>query len=264
MIAKVVVAALLTIVANSSAQAAERILALSPHSCELLGAIGAEQEVVGVSEYCDFPTTLADRPVVANHSRLFSEAALKLKPTLATVSNPALKMLPVLEKHGVQLLVTHPKTVEEIFDDLLRLGEATGHSAQAQQLVGSLRKQLEAIKKSTKQRRRIFFEVWSNPLMTEAGRSFITEALKAAGGDNIFAGERQETMRLSIEAVVRAKPEVIIIPEGSSDIESRRKFWKKWLPEAAIITINPDLISRPGPRIIKGIALLQQKLGSMP
>ncbi len=248
----------------NAAQASERILALSPHSCELLAAVGAEPQIVGVSEHCDFPVSLANRPIVANHTRLFSEAALRLEPTLVVASNSALKMLPTLEAQGVQLLVTHPETLENIFDDLLRLGRATGHSTQAQQLVQSLRTQLAAIKENTKQRRRVFFEVWSNPLMTEAGESFITEVLKAAGGDNIFANEKQETIRLSVEAVVRARPEVIIIPKRGPDIESRRSFWKKWLPEVAIIAINPDLISRPGPRIVEGITLLQQQLSSIP
>jgi len=95
--------------------------------------------------------------------------------------------------------------------------------------------------------------------MTEAGQSFVTEVLDAAGGDNVFAGNDIETMRLNVEAVIRAEPEVIVIPSRNGKINDRIVFWKRWLPDVRVIAVNPDLISRPGPRIIDGIATLQRQ-----
>ncbi|GAV19617.1 iron complex transport system substrate-binding protein [Mariprofundus micogutta] len=255
---------LLTCLSVGSAWAGERILALSPHACEMLYAIGAGDEVVGVSEYCDFPDAVKNRPVIANYSRLYHEAALRLKPTLLIASNASLKGLETARQHGALIVVTHPENLQDIFDDLHRLGEQTGHASQATLLVGQLQTRLAEIKAKTDTRHRVFFEVWSDPLMTEAGNSFITQVLDAAGGDNVFSGNNVETMRVNIEAVIRAKPAVIIIPNRSGNIESRKAFWKQWLPTAYVIAINPDLISRPSPRIVEGIAQLQQQLDQIP
>jgi len=246
------------------AWAEERILALSPHACELLYAMGAGVEVVGVSAYCDYPEAVKSIPVIANYSRLFSEASLRLKPTLVIASNPTLKGLQKLEQHGVRVIVTHPESLQDIFDDLIRLGKQTGHEQQANKLLAQMQERLAAVQTQTTKRARVFFEVWSDPLMTEAGGSFITQVLSAAGGDNVFAENHAETMRLNVESVVRANPEVIIIPSRSGKIESRKIFWRQWLPDARVIAINPDLVSRPGPRIVDGIVQLQQQLSQTP
>ncbi len=257
---KVLVSLLLLYWTISTAWAEERILALSPHACEILYAIGAADEVVGVSQYCDYPASFGQKPEVANHSRLFSEAALRLRPNLIVASNAALKGLEILKHHGSRIMVTHPETLDDIIRDIERAGKFTGHEDQAAAVSRKMREKLDTIRRNTQQRKRVFFEVWSDPLMTEAGKSFITHVLDAAGGDNVFAGHDVESMRLNVESVVRASPEVIIVPSKSGDISSRQAFWQHWLPKARVISINPDLISRPGPRIVDGIAALQQQL----
>jgi len=251
---------LLVSFSTASAWAEERILALSPHACEFLYAIDAGVDVVGISAYCDYPEAVKNKPVIANHSRLFSEASLRLNPTLIVASNSTLKGLQKLKQHGARVMVTHPENLQDIFDDLIRLGKQTGHEQQAIKLAGRMQKRLEAVQNRTTKRLRVFFEVWSDPLMTEAGGSFITQVLSAAGGDNVFAVNHAETMRLNVESVVRANPEVIIIPSRSGNIEARKIFWKQWFPTARVIAINPDLVSRPGPRIVDGIVQLQLQL----
>jgi len=250
---------LLALFGFTSTCAAERILALSPHICEILHAIGAADEVVGISEYCDYPDSFKKKPVIANYSRLFVEAAMRLKPTMIVAPNSALKGLSQVEKQGSQIIITHPETLNDIFEDTEHIGELTGHAKQSRHLVQSLKQRLKKIQSRVGSRKRVFFEVWSNPLMTEAGHSFITEVLAAAGGNNVFAGNDVETMRLNVEAVVRAAPEVIVIPSRSGKINGRVLFWKQWLPNVRVIAINPDLVSRPGPRIVDGIAALQQQ-----
>jgi ABC-type Fe3+-hydroxamate transport system substrate-binding protein len=246
----------------STVWAEERILALSPHACEILYAIGAADEVVGVSQYCDYPASFGQKPEVANYSRLFAEAALRLRPSLIVASNSALKGLEKLKHSGSRIMVTHPETLNDIIRDIQRVGKFTGHEHQAIVISRKMEEKLDVIRRNTQQRKRVFFEVWSDPLMTEAGKSFITHVLDAAGGDNVFAGNDVESMRVNVESVVRAAPEVIIIPSKSRDISAREEFWKHWLPQARVIAVNPDLISRPGPRIVDGISQLQQLLSS--
>ena len=242
----------------SAASAGERILAISPHVCEMLAAVGASAEIVGISDYCDYPAALADHPVVANHSRLFAEAALRLQPTLAVVHNGALPGLEALRAQGCRVIVSHPRRLADIFADIERLGELTGHGMEAEGVVRELRERLAAIQ-ANDHRPRVFFEVWSDPLMGEGGKSFVNEVLKAAGGDNVFAGTEVESMRLGVEAVVRANPEIIIVPAYNGDIDERRAFWRDWLPTARVVSVHPDIVNRPGPRIVEGIAELNRR-----
>jgi len=255
--------ALLLIGSASLALAQERILALSPHACEMLSAIGAGDEVVGVSQYCNYPASLKDTPVIANYSRLFSEAAIRLQPSMIITSNAGLNGLQDFNQAGVRIVLTHPQSLDDIFSDLLRLGALTGHEQQADLLVEHMRTSLQHTRSRIRKRQRVFFEVWSDPLMTEAGRSFITQVLAAAGGDNVFADQDVESMRVNVESVVRADPEIIIIPSHSGNIEARRLYWQKWLPDVRVIVVNPDLISRPSPRVVAGITNLQKQLDAM-
>lgn len=238
---------------------AGRILALSPVACEMVSALGAVDEIVGISEYCDFPPKLKGLPFVSNHAQVFVESAMRLHPDVVIASSPVLKGLEKLKGVGVRVFVTHPRSLDEISNDLVRLGLFLGRPEKGRKASQAMRQALDVIRARVTQRQRVFFEVWSDPLMTEGGKSYITEVLKVAGGDNVFASVDRETLKVSIEAVIRAAPDFIIIP-GSGD-DNRKAFWQRWLPKARIIRIDADLISRPGPRIVQGIRHLQQALG---
>ncbi len=244
----------------AQANATERILALSPAACEILFAIGAGSEVVGVSDYCDFPESAKHLRHVANARQVFVEAALRLKPTLIVASNTHLKGMKSLKDDGIRILFTHPRHISDIFSDMRRLGVATGHKRKAEVLAQTLERELHAMTLHRARRIPVFFEVWSDSLMTQGGKSFITEVIEAAGGSNVFVDVELESMRINVEAVLRAKPEVIVIPSKSGDIHSRRAFWHKWLSSTRVISVNPDLISRPGPRLVYGVKALQRKL----
>ena len=246
------------------AQAAERILALSPAACEMLFAIGAGSEVIGASDYCDFPEPAKHLPHVANARQIFVEPTLRLKPTLIVASNTHLKGIKSLQDDGIRILFTHPRHISDVFSDMRRLGVATGHKRKAENLTQTLECELHTMTSHQGRRIPVFFEVWSDPLMSQGGKSFVTEVIEAAGGRNVFGGVELESMRINVEAVLRAKPEVIVIPSKSGDIHSRRTFWHTWLKGVRVISINPDLISRPGPRLVHGVKELQRKLLAVP
>lgn len=240
--------------------AGERILALSPNACEMLFAIGAGKDVVGVGEYCDYPEAAGRLPRVANARRIFVEAALRMHPTLIVTADRHIKGLKMLEGRGFRIIVTHPYHFSDIFADLRRLGTVTGHTEKAEDVTGKLEQHFLAVRSKSLHPAPVFFEVWSDPLMTQGKRSFITEVIEAAGGRNIFADTPLETVRVNIEAVLRARPEVIVIPSASGNTSARRKFWRKWLKNVRVIAINPDLISRPGPRLVDGVEVLKKLL----
>jgi len=259
-IKRLVIIALFLFLFAIQAHAAERILALSPAVCEMLFAIGAGADVVGVADYCNFPKAVRKLPHIANARRVFVEPALRMNPTLIVTADRHINGLKMLEGRGFRIIVTHPHSFSDIFSDMRRLGMVTGHAKQADAVTGKLEQHFLAVQSKSLHPVPLFFEAWSDPLMTQGKKSFITEVVEAAGGRNIFAGTPLETVRVNIEAVLRARPKVIVIPSASGDISARRRFWRKWLRNVRVIAINPDLISRPGPRLVDGVKVLKKML----
>lgn len=242
-----------------------RVLALTPAACEMLFAIGAGPQVVGASEHCDYPPAVRHLPRIADYRRLFVEPALRLKPTLAVSGQADLPGLSVLRKEGVRVMLVHPASVAGVLAAMLSLGRATGHGSRAGTVVARLRRRLARLAASISgPPLPVFYEDWPQPLLTEGGSSFITDALQRIGARNVFAGMPMETLRTSVEAVVRARPRAIIVPVVSEKrLAARRAFWRRWLPDVPVIEVDADLMQRPGPRLIDGMAALQGCLTSV-
>ncbi|MDQ6996519.1 MAG: cobalamin-binding protein [Mariprofundus sp.] len=252
---------LLLLCSTSSAWASERILALSPHACEMLYAIGAGDEIVGAVDYCDYPEAATHLPRIGSYTGINLEAALRLKPTLAVISGTS-NQQNQMQALGIRVFRSAPQSVLEVLADIRRLGALSGHAEQAQALAANMQQRLDKLsKRRGNQPIKVFYEVWHDPLQTVGGTGFINDILKRAGLKNVFASIRLETPRINIESVLSADPDVIIIPSEHRDVAARKRFWKQWLGDGIrFIVVNPDLMHRPGPRIIDGIEALQKAL----
>jgi len=245
-----------------SAAPLERILALTPHACEMLYAIGAAQQIIGAVSYCDYPAEAKALPRVGSYQGVNVEAALRLKPDAAIVLSRSVKGVVQLEQMGVKIIISNPINFEAVFQDMLMLGELTGHKVEAESLVQEQRLRLKKVSHRSVAPTRVFYEVWHDPIITAGGPSFITALIAAAGGNNIFADVDLETPHVNVESVIRASPDIIIVPLEKRNIKERQIFWQYWLGEGKVhfAAINPDLLHRPGPRLIEGLELLQQAL----
>ncbi len=242
-------------------QAADRVLALAPHVCEMLYAIDAGAAVAGVVDYCDFPAAVQRKPHVGNYRRINVEAALRLHPQVAVVLSRQIPGVTRLEHMGVRIVTSDPRSFEEIFHDLLMLGELTNHRRQAEALVQQQRMRLQQIRQQAADNVRVFYELWPDPLMTAGGKSFIHSLIELGGGHNVFGDIALESPHVNVEAVLRAEPELIIIPLERRRLTDRKRFWQHWLgPSVRFAAIDPDLLHRPGPRLIEGLEQLQQAL----
>jgi len=117
--------------------AAERILALSPHVCEMLYAIGAGDEVVGAVDYCDYPEAATRLPRVGSYTGINLEAALMLKPTMAIISGTSHQQAQ-LHQLGIRVVRSAPQSVDDVLADIRRLGRITGHAKQAKALADKM------------------------------------------------------------------------------------------------------------------------------
>ena len=244
----------------SPAFATERVLALAPHVCEMLYAMGASKDVVGAVSYCDYPKAAQNLPRVGAYNRINVEAAIALKPTMAIVLDLQTPGIKQLQDFGVKIIQSNPLTVKQVLEDIRRLGRLTNHKQQASKLADDLQHRLEKLQKNPT-KASVFYEIWADPLLTAGKHTFINDVLKRMGLHNVFGHIELEAPRVNIESVIAAKPDIIIVPSEKRNVQARTLFWQKWLgKEIRVISVNPDIIHRPGPRLLDGMEYLQGEL----
>ena len=248
---------------------ARRIVALAPHIAESLFAAGAGDKLVGTVDYSDYPPEAKKVPRVGGYSRVDLEAVAALKPdlVLAWESGNNMPQISKLKALGLTVYVSQPNKMENVADQLERLGQLAGSEAVARPAAERFRQRLEALRKANagKPKVRTFYQIWKTPLMTVGGPQIISDAITLCGGENVFA--RLETMAptVSVEAVIAANPEAIVA-SGMNDARPEwLDDWKRWPSVAAVARDNlffvpPELLQRHTPRLLDGAEQLCKHL----
>ena len=242
-------------------QPPQRIISLTPHLTELLFAVGAGSQVVGVDSASDFPADAKTLPRVGDFSRINFERVLALKPDLVIVwlggNRPA--DIHGLKKMGVPVLQTQATRLEDVARLLRLIGQASGHAALGNAAAQKFSEQLAALEVPTRRHPRIkvFYQVWDRPLMTVGGTHWINDALSLCGARNVFADLRGQSPVVSREAVLQRAPALIV--GGGNDVPDMRRTWQSFasLPAVknnAFVSVDADLLHRPTPRLIEGVA----------
>jgi iron complex transport system substrate-binding protein len=241
--------------------AARRIVTLAPHATEILYAAGAGERLVGTVEFSDYPPAAKKVPRVGSYERLDLEAISALKPDLVIAwetGNPA-GQVEKLKALGLTVYASQPNRMEDIAAQLERFGQLAGSEAAAGVAARQFRQRLENLRRGNAQKPpvRVFYQIWTAPLMTVGGPQIISDAIRLCGGENVFGHLSQMSPTVSVEAVLEANPEAIVAtgmgdarPEWLSD-------WNKWARMTAVkrgnlFHINPDILQRHTPRILDG------------
>lgn len=247
-----------------------RIVSLAPSVTEMLFAIGAGEQIVGVTSFCDYPAEAQAKPKVGG-SFPNLEVVLSLKPTLVLAPRDFIRpdMVAKLDQLKITLFILDANTLEDVFRHIQTIGRIVGRSEKADAVTAGLRRRVAEVKTrtTTASRPRVFYVLNSDPLMSAGPGSFIHQLIELAGGTNVAAGSPVSYPRLSLEEVVRQDPEVILFPvgteEGIPDQEQQR--WLRWPTLSAVkqnrfVRIPSVLLDRPGPRVVEGLELLARQL----
>ena len=243
---------------------AQRIVSLAPHATEMLFAAGAGGAIVGVVAHSDWPAAARALPRVGDAAALDLERIASLRPDLVVAwPYTAPTQLAALRAQKVAVFVSDPKSIAGIADDIEKLGTIAGTRDIANASAGALRARLADLKErhASGARLRVFYEVWNEPLYTIGGRHLISEAIGVCGGENVFAALRIPAPSVTVEAVVAAAPDVIVGGDDSGKRPPWLDDWKRWPSIPAVRDGNlygaaGDLLHRPGPRFVDGVAAL--------
>ncbi|OZA24960.1 MAG: cobalamin-binding protein [Hydrogenophilales bacterium 17-61-9] len=240
----------------------QRIISLTPHLTELLFAVGAGSQVVGVDSASDYPQAVLALPRVGGYSRINFERILALKPDLviAWVGGNRAADIHGLRKMGVPVLQTQATRLEDVARLLRLLGLASGHAQAGKEAARTFSTRLAALHLPTSRQPpvSVFYQVWDRPLMTVGGAHWISDALSLCGARNVFADLRGLSPVVSREAVLQRAPALIV---GGNDAPDLRRLWQSFasLPAVknnAFVSVDADLLHRPTPRLIEGVTEL--------
>jgi iron complex transport system substrate-binding protein len=244
---------------------AQRIVSLAPHATEILFALGAGGRIVGAIAASDWPAAARSVPRVGDAHALDLERIVELRPDLVvTWPYTAPEAVERLRRRGIPVFVLDAKSIEALPSQFARLGELVGEAPGA---AGRLAAERAAMLDALRVRYRraapvtVFYQIWNAPLYTVGGSHLISQAIALCGGSNVFAGETVPAPAVGTEAVLAAKPQAIIAGTDGAKRPAWLDDWRRWpmVPAVAsgeLHTVDADLLHRPGPRFIDGIATL--------
>jgi ABC-type Fe3+-hydroxamate transport system substrate-binding protein len=260
---------------------AQRIVSLVPSLSEALVVLGLGERLVGVTEYCvEPPGAFEALPRIGGTKDADVEAIAALEPDLviANQEENTSRVVGRLAERGIDVWVSYPRTVREGAELLSELAEL-GADAEARERV--VEPVFEALIEAEARPRgpapRVFCPIWRDPWMTIGRDTYIHDLIELCGGRNAFAGASSEEGAeedsggavdgragarrypiVSLEQVVAARPELILLPDepyafGARDAEELEKLDIPAARSGGIHLIDGSLVSWYGPRIGQAI-----------
>ncbi len=240
----------------------DRIVSLAPNLTEIVFAVGAGDRLVGRTSYCDYPPQAKSATEVGDTMHPSIERIIALKPQLVLVSTASQleSFTKQLDEQHIAVYVTNPKSLDEIFSSIEKLGELFGTADVAKKLANDLRvrtRNVEAAVANVKPVR-VFYQVSDQPLYTIGRDAFLTDLIRRAGGVSVTADVPTAFPRFSDEAALASKPDAIILPTGGSMGNANSTVASALKNSPAVLNnrvykINDDHLSRPGPRLVDGL-----------
>ncbi|MDR0723388.1 MAG: ABC transporter substrate-binding protein [Treponema sp.] len=243
----------------------QRVVSLSPGVTEILFAIGAGDQVLGVTEYCNYPPEAASRTKVGGFSGITVniEAIARLKPDMVIISAFMHgRLITLLERLSIPFFAVEPKNFKEVYQTIETVGILTGNVRGAQEVIGLMQEKIRQVaeRRGNRESPRVFWELSDEPLISAGGKTFISEAIRLGGGQNIFEDLPEEWPMVSTEQVVRRKPDWIIAGDDHGKIIEPRALASRpgWrvipaVQQNHIALVKADTLYRYGPRLADAV-----------
>jgi vitamin B12 transport system substrate-binding protein len=244
------------------ADSPKRVITLAPHIIENLYAINAERDVVGTIKFSNYPEAAKSIPVVGDAFGLNIEKIISLKPDLVIAwrGGNKTKDIDKLINLGIKVIYSEPKTLEDLFNELAHYGELFDRQSNAQNVIASIKKDLSKLKALYNSKRAVplFYQLWHKPLQTTGNDPWLNQLIDICGGINIFKSSNSGFPQVSIEQILAAQPEAIIVPTNQSNIVKYLTFWQQWpainaVKKSNILRVDADALHRYTPRVINGV-----------
>lgn len=245
----------------------QKIISLAPSNTEILYALGLADKVVAVTDYCNYPPEVKQKPSIGGYTTPSIEKVVALSPDLILATSMHEKqVIPQLEARGMTVLALAPKTLDDVLAAIKLVGEVTGKKEESAYLLTRMQKRIKTVTDKTNglpedKRPPVFYLTWHDPLMTSGQGTLHYELIQKAGGRSIFP-EVVGTQAVNLESIVARNPQVMIAGIGMASGGDKPFLYLKAETRlqnteagknGTIYKIDIDLTGRAGPRIVDGL-----------
>ena len=276
-----------------------RVVSLLPSTTEILFAVGAGDDVVGVTFECDHPPEARERRIVSTSAMpegldamaiddyvvaamhagedLYHldegaladlDADLVVTQDLCAVCAVDVSVVDEALAHlgcTAEVLTVDPHTLEEVLASVVTLGERTGHRAEAEELVASLRARLDVVRAQVESRDqeapRVLLLEWTEP--PYAPGHWVPEMVQLAGGTPSLGRAGAKSVRVTWEDVVASSPDLVVCAPCGYDLEGSTQAALELVASGRLPEDLPvwavdanSSYARPGPRLVDGVETL--------
>lgn len=242
-------------------QEARRIVSLTPSNTEILFALGLSSKIVGVTEYCDYPPEARKKAKVGDVN-ISAERVLALKPDIV-VAHRFLnaRVIPTLQRLKMRVIAADPRSFSELFAFIHLIGKETGATKEAEQLVKRMQSRLNRVAVRVKRERirpGVLFMTGIEPPWAAGKNTFPDDLIQKAGGRNVIEVKTNGFQAISMEALLAANPEVIILTGGSKETLLNHMLWKRTraVQRKRVYNVDSDVFLRTGPRLVQAVEQL--------
>ena len=247
-----------------------RIVCLVPSVTEIVYALGGQDSLVGVTDFCDYPPAAREKKSVGGMVAPSLEAIVALKPDLviATSAGNSDETFAQLKRLGMPTYVVDVNHFVEMMDLIRRVGVLTDRQAAATPLVDSLEARVTAVRRAVASLppSRVLYVIWPEPLIVPGRDVLITEVIQAAGGRSVTSDQTAPYPRFSVEAAVARQPDVIVLARhGATNKPLALGPWERLsglpaIKSRRIHAVDGAILHRYGPRVVDGLEQLARLL----
>jgi len=251
-----------------------RIVSLAPNLTEILFALGLDEQIVAVSNDSDYPPEAANKKKIGTFWQPNTEAIIACKPDLVVTLwfEQQKAVADSLERLGYRILALKIEKIDELLTAIQEVGTITECQPQAEQLLEKLSNQINdlQLKLGSANKVKVLWIVQVEPLRIAGRDTFINELIELAGGENAIGDTLQQYPPIGTEEILTCGAEVIIQSAmGTGDMAGQQKaaekFWSRWENVPAvrnnrIYVVEPDTVTRLGPRLYQGVELIARCL----
>ena len=256
------------------ARPARRIASLSPSNTEVLFALGCGAKVVLRDKVSSHPPGVLKIPATSPFN-LSVEHVAGYSPDVVLLSHADAAQISTFGRIGLPVATFDPKTLQQVYGNIRGMGTLCGASAQAEALVNKMRQRASRVMTAVKGRRRptVYIETdGADPIKpwTAGTGSFVNYLLGLAGGENLLARLKRPYVQINAEEVLAGDPDHVLLMGVTGKTCGRglellrgRPGWTglRAIRRGSVIdSIHPDLLSRPGPRLVQGLEGLARAL----
>lgn len=236
----------------------KKIISLTPNTTEIVYFLGLGDKLIGRTNYCNYPPAVSKVESIGDVTTFSIEKIVALKPDLVIANRMiSLEFIEKLQSMGLNVAAFDPNSVDAIIDTIKKIALICGvpHNTDA------LSSALDNLKK-TSNGNTVYIEIWNNPPTTFGKETFGSDMVKWVGATNLGDSLEGVYPTTTDESLIKLNPDVVIIPtknrKAVEEFKSRKGFdIIRAVKENKVFTIDEDIMSRPGPRVIDAIKQLE-------